>query len=147
MPNRSKRIKPIHRLAANNEQEAARELGSALRQLEQGRDQLSQLQEYRREYLKQFSAQGSSGMNGAQLRDYQRFLDNIDRAINDQKQHIQVAEQACTVRKQEWQTRHQRSQVLENAINRFKNDELKETDKREQRELDDSLTSRLKRET
>ena len=86
-------------------------------------------------------------MNGAQLRDYQSFLDNIDRAINDQTQRIGVAEQACNSRKQEWQTRHQRSQVLENAIGRFEQDERKQTDKREQREIEDTLSARTKRET
>ena len=144
MPDRSKRMKPIHRLAENNEQEAARELGGALRQLEQQRSQLTQLHAYRQEYMQQFSRQGCAGMNGAQLRDYQSFLENIDRAIHDQQQRILHAEKACSLKKQEWQTRHQRSQVLENAISRFEKDELKQADKRVQRELEDSINARSK---
>lgn len=137
MRKRSRRIQPLHQLALNKEQLAARELGNALTGLNQCRAQLEQLYSYREEYRKQFNQQASYGVSGERLHQYQAFMKQLDQAIQEQHRQLAQQEKLCQQTKQQWQDKRVRSKVLGNVMDRFVSEEQHHEAKTEQRETDD----------
>ena len=144
MRKRSQRIKPLHRLALNKEQVAARDLGTSLRGVEQCRVQLRQLYQYREDYRQQFNRQASNGINGDFLRQYEAFMKQLDQAISEQQRQLALMEKECQQTKQHWCERRTRSKVLEKVMGRFINEEHHHQARAEQRETDDINNSRKK---
>ncbi len=143
MARRSRRLRPIHRLAAGRENDAARALGLAQRELAAGREQLRQLTRYREEYVADMTRRGRDGISAARLREYQAFLDQLDAAIRIQCQRLQELEARCHDRRHQWHDRHRDSQVLEKVMARIAREERKAEARKEQRETDDFAGRRV----
>ncbi len=137
MRKRSRRIQPIRKLAAHHEQDAARELGQALRLLEDHKRQLEQLLRYRQEYALQMARDGSAGISAARLHEYQAFMETLDQNIAAQEARIREAEQICRQLRSVWQQRHGRTGSLDKAITRLEKTEAVGEKRREQRESDE----------
>jgi flagellar FliJ protein len=133
----SKRLKPVQRFAASKEQKAARMMGQAKKSLQQEETKLQQLKQYHQEYLERFKQMAEKGMSATQLQEYRAFLSRLDEAI-DQQQQV-VAESTVNHRSTRnfWQQKHSRTQALNKAVDRFREQEQKRADKHEQKENDD----------
>ncbi|MDH5180322.1 MAG: flagellar export protein FliJ [Gammaproteobacteria bacterium] len=140
---KSERLEPIKQIAANHEQDAAAALGNSQRALTEHELKLQQLKNYRAEYARLFQEHGSRGMDGSQLQAYQTFIGQIDLAIKQQEAAIIRANQERDIKREEWQTRHTRTQALDKTVNRLKSQEQHQADKKEQRELDDLSNARF----
>jgi len=134
---KSKRFQPIARIAANNEMASAKELGLANNNLTIQKNKLTDLIQYREEYIKSFKQQGQKGMDGSQLHTYQKFLENIDNALVQQRSLITAAESACETQKQFWRTQHTKTKIMDNVINNHIKDEKQQLNKQEQKENDE----------
>ncbi len=134
---KSARMKPIANLAQSREQVAIRELGSQQQHLHLQQEQLSQLENYRVEYQQQFQNRGSTGMTASQFQDMQCFLNQVDKAISQQKVQVQLASQSCEQKRESWVKSHSRTQVLETVVSRYHQEEQSELNRREQKELDE----------
>lgn len=137
MVKKSERMQPIRALAADREQDAVKALGQSRRVLTEHELKLEQLKDYRAEYAKLFQQHGLKGMDGSQLQAYQTFIAQIDTAIRQQRQMIEFASEECAEKREDWQQRHTRTQVMDKAVDRFKQVEQKQEDKRQQKETDD----------
>ncbi|RLW66638.1 MAG: flagellar export protein FliJ, partial [gamma proteobacterium symbiont of Stewartia floridana] len=84
----SKRLKPVQRFAHSKEQNAARSMGQARKNLEQEEAKLKQLKQYHQEYLERFEQMAREGMTSTQLQEYRTFLAKLDEAINQQQQVV-----------------------------------------------------------
>jgi flagellar FliJ protein len=85
------RLEPILRLAQQQKEEAAINLGKLHQQQQLAQEKLHKLQEYRRDYLKQFLESAGSGMDQTHMKNFQAFISRIDEAIQQQLEAIEKA--------------------------------------------------------
>ena len=137
---KSQRLQPLVKVAESNEQKAAKVMAEAVALLNQHRNRLESLRQYRDDYVRRFAEAGAAGMPASQLIDYRAFISRLDNAIRDQEkiidQHVQVVED----KKRVWLLTRSRTQSIDKAVDRFRRQEQRASDKREQRELDDGAT-------
>lgn len=134
---KSKRLKPVHRVAESKEQTAAKELGDSTRYVHEQEERLAELRNYHAEYLEKFHTAAKMGMSALQLQEFRAFLAKLERAIREQESIIQDGRNVHKFKKNSWQQKHSRTQALGKVIDRYKQAEVKDQDKREQKESDD----------
>ncbi|MCG7949533.1 MAG: flagellar export protein FliJ [Candidatus Thiodiazotropha taylori] len=133
----SKRLKPVQRFAHSKEQNAARSMGQARKNLEQEEAKLKQLKQYHQEYLERFEQMAREGMTSTQLQEYRTFLAKLDEAINQQQQVVAASMVNHNSQKTDWKQKHSRTQALNKVIDRYREKEQKSADRREQKESDE----------
>ncbi|MGB5275870.1 MAG: flagellar export protein FliJ [Gammaproteobacteria bacterium] len=133
----SRRLRPVARIAHQQERNAARQLGDCLRQVEQQQKKLDDLLEYREQYIAGFQAAGKQGVSVVQLRDYQLFLRRLDTAVTQQRQLLRTSRQHCEQSQSEWHNRHGHSMMIDKVVENRQQVENRKRDEREQREQDD----------
>lgn len=134
---RSKRLGPVVKVAENQKQQAAKALGDSQLALQRAEQRLTELKDYREEYIRRFHANGALGMSAVQMGDYRLFLSNLSRAI---EQQVGLVEQAVAVveqQRQQWFSRRTKVKMLDNVVSRFQADEQRIVDKKEQSEQDE----------
>jgi len=134
---KSKRFKPIVNLAHDSEREAAKALGGALQRLDEQTQRMSQLTAYQSDYNQRLSSNGSVGMKGQELNEYLGFLAKISTAIEQQKLAIKQAQQELEEKKRFWFARRGRSKALDAVLDKYMQNEQKQLERSEQKELDD----------
>jgi flagellar FliJ protein len=133
----SKRFEPIQRIAKDRERKAASVLGEALKVRQAAEQRLAELRSYHAEYLERFRSATAAGSSAAQIRGYQRFLDQLEGAIREQERIAGQARQKCERSKEQWRDRYSRSKAMDGVVERLRDGERKEADKKEQSELDE----------
>jgi flagellar FliJ protein len=133
----SERFKPVQRVAASRERKAAAQLGDSLKSRQRAEQQLADLRAYHAEYLEQYRQANKAGMSVARMREYQLFMDKLEHAIREQERVVERAELACADAQTAWRDRYTRSQMMANVVDRMKDQERQQADKREQAAQDD----------
>lgn len=136
----SKRLKPVQKVAANRERDAARSMGQARIHLAQEEAKLVQLKQYHQEYLERFQKLSSQGMNASQLQEYRAFLAKLDEAIRQQQQVVASSLADHSSHKDNWKQKHTRTQALGKVVERYHKEERKSADRTEQKENDERNT-------
>lgn len=144
--NTSDRFKPVIKVAANREATAARKFGESQKLQHEEENKLANLRQYHAEYMARFQQSASSGMNANQLREYQAFLSKLETAINEQEDVVRRSRDNCTQHKQQWTEKHIRTQTMDKAMNRLKDNEQKQRDALEQK-MSDEIALRISRST
>jgi len=134
---KSQRFTTLAELAKNKEQQAAIALGTSNRIHSDNIKKLESLKRYRLEYLNRFKLEGQSGMDVLSMQTYNNFIENIEQAINNQKLQIIESEQRCKESQKHWQAVHSKTEIMNITVERYKNTELKEDERLEQKETDD----------
>lgn len=134
---RSERLQPVQRISESREKAAVRILGQAQQHLQQQKQQLIDLKNYRNEYAQHYMQSGQAGFNGQKLQQLQNFLANIDKAIEQQHSAIENAHWQCEQAKQHWQQARGRSQALDKVAERYLSDEQTQQNRAEQKESDE----------
>ena len=134
---RSRRFKPIVKLAHNSEREAAKALGEVLSQLSESRQQLQQLDSYRNEYQQRLHTTGTHGMSAQALNEYRQFIAKIDGAIEKQQQIIEQIHKKLDEKKQFWFAKRGRSKALDKVLDRYLEEERYQRERSLQKEQDD----------
>ncbi len=134
---RSKRFKPIVKLAQNSERDAAKALGEALKRLNDNVHQLHQLHLYQEEYHQRLHSDGSQGMSAQQMNEYRGFLAKITAAIESQEKAIETAKLELEEKKQFWFAKRGRSKALDKVLDRYVEEESRQQERRLQKEIDD----------
>lgn len=132
---KSKRIKPIVNLAENHEKAAARELGDRLKNLDFHEKRLEELLQYREEYHRKLS--GAQGLDARALQEYHIFLARLNEAIHQQKKLVQQAGKERDDSRETWLGKRTRTQALNKVVDRYRADELKQAERKEQKETDE----------
>ncbi|MEW8507027.1 MAG: flagellar export protein FliJ [Candidatus Thiodiazotropha sp.] len=133
----SKRLKPVQRFAHSKEQKAARIMGQARKNLQQEEAKLAQLKQYHQEYLARFKQMAGEGMSSSQLQEYRAFLAKLDEAVKQQQDVVAASMVSHSSSKRAWKQNHSRTQALNKAVDRFREQEKKVADTREQKESDE----------
>lgn len=137
---KSKRFKPIAKLAASREQEAAKVLGKSQQVLTAQELRLAELKTYRSEYVESYMSAGGKGISVDQMRNYQVFLVNLDKAISQQEILVNNTTNEVGKDKTQWFETLSRKKVMNKVVDKFKHEELRSASKSEQREMDDRVT-------
>lgn len=134
---KSDRLTPVQRLSESREQTAAKALGKSNQAVQAQEQRLSELEQYRSEYYQYVQERGAAGVTAGKLQDLQRFLNNLNLAIEQQKQVVEMARREQEQMKVHWQQAHGKHQALSNVVDRYREDERLEDGKREQKEIDE----------
>ena len=100
---KSQRLQPVQQIALHYERKAAMELGAARADFGAKVAKLEELNTYRTEYLAKFSNDGKNAMQADRMQGFQVFLDNLAKAIEEQKKIIYLSEQLVAKKFTNWQ--------------------------------------------
>lgn len=134
---RSRRIKPVHRVAENREKDAVRRMGESQQQLAAQQARLEELRAYRDQYARRFTERGGHGLDAMQLQDYRVFLGRLNDAIQHQERVIEQCRSHHDKNQAQWIDTHSHAQAIDKLIQRFRRDEQRIERQREQRALDE----------
>jgi flagellar protein FliJ len=138
---KSKRFEPIRDMADNFATNLRRGVAEAQRKVDEAERQLTQLQTYRDDYVKK-SGHGAASVDAVRLQNYRSFLDRLSQAIRSQGEVVANARHEHEKRRIEWSQKRVEAKALGKAVERFKSEERRLTDRREQLETDDGATRR-----
>lgn len=133
---RSQRIKKIVRLSENKERSAAREFATAQKTLNDYKERLAQLQEYRKEYMGYLKPSGQA-QSITVLREHQAFILQIDEGIRLLMQQINLQESMNSRDRENWLKEKQQLDTMENIFERISKSERHVAALREQTQLDE----------
>ena len=137
MNRRADRLAPVVEMALKAEREAARQLGQAQNQLLQVQRKLAELERFRADYQQQWIERGRQGVSGQWLLDYQRFLAQLETAVEQQScslaWHQDVVEKARVA----WSEKYARLEGLRKLVERYREEARLLADKQEQKQLDE----------
>jgi len=132
MPSRADRLQPVVDLAADKAEEATRALAVQQRALGDAEQQLVELRRYRNEY-----AGIPSGIGVAELLNRQQFLQKIDMAIVQQLSEVQRRERSLERARTDWAEARGRAKALDSVTTKYREQERKSQDRREQEQADE----------
>ncbi len=132
---KSKRFEPIHDLVASSAQELSQAMAEAQGRLVELEQQLGLLQGYREDYLRK-AAQASGPMDPVRLQNNRAFLDRLAEAVRIQMEKIGVARADYEARRVRWSEKRIEAEALGRAVERFRHEERRVSDRHEQRESD-----------
>jgi flagellar protein FliJ len=134
---RSKRFEPIRDIASTSATDLSRAMGEAGRRVADLEQQLEQLKTYRDEYVKN-STEGRGTMDAVKLQNYRSFLGRLGEAVRQQSTLLDRARAEYENRRLEWSAKRIEAESLGRVIDRFRKEEQRDADQREQREGDDA---------
>ncbi|MCP1726440.1 flagellar FliJ protein [Natronospira proteinivora] len=134
---RSERLKPVRKLADKGQQDASRELGHSQQALSEQEARLEQLENYREEYRQMFEGEGDRAIDPRRLRDERAFLSRLDEVIRQQQQVVENNMAEYERQREGWLQARTRVNALDRVSDRYRSHEARESDKQEQREMDD----------
>ncbi|MEA3106601.1 MAG: flagellar protein FliJ [Gammaproteobacteria bacterium] len=112
-------------------------MGEAGRRVTDLERQFEQLKTYRDEYVKN-STDDRGTMDAVKLQNYRSFLGRLGDALKQQVTLLDHARAEYENRRLEWSAKRIEAESLGRVIDRFRNEEQRDADRREQREGDDA---------
>ena len=134
---RAQRLAPVIDMAERAERDAIHHLARCQGLVAQAEVQLGELERYRSDYQQQWIQQGSQGVSGQWLMNYQRFLSQLETAIGQQHQSLEWHRMNLTKAQSAWQHCHARVEGLRKLVQRYLDEARAAEDRREQKLLDE----------
>ena len=139
---KSDRLKPVQHLSEAKEQDAARALGNSNRDVSEQEQRLAELEGYRDEYARYYQQRGEAGVTAAKLMELQRFLYNLNKAIEQQQKVVEMARQRSEQTRQQWTKARGKRQALGKVAERYRQEEERSASRQEQKETDELAAQR-----
>ena len=124
-------------MAERAERDAAKLFGQGQTQLSQAEGKLGELRQYFGDYQQQWMSQGSQGVSGQWLVNYQGFLSQLESAIGQQQRNVDWHRNNLDKLREQWQQRRARLNGLRKLVERYLQEARTAADKREQKLLDE----------
>ncbi len=137
MLKRAKRLEPVIQMAEEKEREAAARLARTQQQLQQAEQQLAGLEQYRNDYQQQWITRGQAGVTGEWLMNYQRFLSQLEIAIEQQRNSVRWHQQNVAKVRVQWQQLYARLEGLKKLVQRYHDQARHAADRQEQKAMDE----------
>ncbi|MEX6667109.1 flagellar export protein FliJ [Pseudomonas sp. W2-17] len=141
---RAGRLAPVVEMAEKVEKAAVQRLGHFQGQVRLAETKLGELDKFRSDYQQQWIDKGAHGVSGQWLMNYQRFLNQLETAVAQQRQSLAWHENNLNKARGEWQKAYARVEGLRKLVQRYIDEARALEDKREQKLLDE-LVQRLPR--
>jgi len=143
MKNKSERLKIVLDVAKRNEEKALDALTGKRRYRDQQLEQLEGLKSYHSQYMGTMKTEMTGGsMSVQRLQTYQSFMSQIDMAIEQQINTLQIAQQEFDLALINWTNYHQKRKGMSDLIDRYRQEEEIVREKKAQKYLEDDLTAR-----
>jgi flagellar FliJ protein len=127
---KSKRFEPIQEIASNSADALSRPMADAARKVADLEKQLVQLKTYRDEYVRN-SAVAGGAMDAVKL-------DRLGDAMRQHVKNLDAARADYERRRLQWSEKRIEAESLGRAVERFRAEEQRAADRRDQHELDDA---------
>lgn len=138
MSARANRLQPAADQARQRSEDAVQRLAEQQQTLARAERQLAELRGYRQEY----AMEAGGGMSVNALLNRQQFVERIDRAIAQQVQEIERQRRQLEHVRTQWREAHAREAALDSVIDRYREQERKSEERREQNEIDERMQHR-----
>src|SRR5437868_4317390 len=109
---RAARLAPVVEMAEGAERTAAQRLGHFQGQVRLAQAKLGELDSFRDDYQQQWLTYGSKGVSGQWLMNYQRFLNQLETAVTQQKQSLAWHQKNLDNARGTWQQAYARVEGL-----------------------------------
>lgn len=143
---RSSRLAPVVDMAERAEKTAVQRLGYFQGQVRLAESKLGDLERFRGEYQQQWIERGTKGVSGQWLMGYQGFLNQLETAVDQQRQSLLWHQNNFEKARDSWQQAYARVEGLRKLVQRYIDEARALEDKREQKLLDE-LSQRLPRQS
>ncbi|AIF49196.1 flagellar export protein FliJ [Dyella japonica] len=137
MKSRANRLQPAADLAHERQEAAMQRLAEQQQKLAKAEQQLEELQKYRAEY-----AQTQGGVSVSALLNRRQFVERIDQVIAQQVNEVTRQRRNLDGVRHQWREAHAREQALGSVIDRYREQERKSEERREQAEIDERMQYR-----
>lgn len=134
---RIRRLVPVLDMAVEEERKAAGRLGEAQQQIDSAQARLQDLEFYCKEYQNGWVQRGQQGVGRDWLLNYQRFLAQMQTAIEQQQQTVIWNGQSLEKAREQWRQRYQRLEAMRQLIERYREEARLKADRQEQKLLDE----------
>ena len=134
---KSKRFEPIQEIVANSADTLSQVMADAARKVTDLERQFEQLKNYRDEYVRNSSG-GSASMDAVKLQNYRSFLDRLGEALRQHEKNLAAARAEYERRRALWSEKRIEAESLSRAVERFRDEEQRVAERREQREGDEA---------
>ncbi|WP_346829873.1 flagellar export protein FliJ [Pseudomonas abietaniphila] len=141
---RAARLAPVVDMAEKAEKTAVQRLGHFQGQVRLAEAKLGDLEKFRSDYQQQWIDKGAHGVSGQWLMNYQRFLNQLETAVSQQRQSLAWHQSNVNKARGEWQKAYARVEGLRKLVQRYIDEARALEDRREQKLLDE-LSQRLPR--
>lgn len=135
-------LQTLMNLAQQRNDVAIRNLGQLNRQQQDAQQKLVTLLEYRKEYQAQWQKNIQAGINPSDLRNFQRFIANLDEAIGRQLKEVEQSKASTQAGRSEFESTQQKLKSLDILHQRHIQKQKSIIAKSEQKNLDEH-TGRL----
>lgn len=137
---KSKRMKPLAKVVESRERTAARVLGEQRRMLNEAETRLTELLGYRDEYAKKFEFSGGASIDARRMQDFRVFISRLNEAIIHQQLRVEHNRKEYEARRHQWYATRTKTRAVDKIIDRYRGDEARVAERREQAESDDRST-------
>ncbi|MEW9797539.1 flagellar export protein FliJ [Alteromonas sp. CYL-A6] len=127
----------------DREKQAAQAFQQAQQFVTQQRQKLSNLEQYRLEYLRSIQVNGKAGVGAKHYHQHLSFVGKLDSACQQQQQHISRAVLAADQRKRQWLAQQQRCKAVELLLEKRHLVKQKKEARQEQAMMDEFATQRF----
>jgi flagellar FliJ protein len=134
---RIRRLTPVLDIALDEERKAAGMLGDCQRQLDDSQARLRDLEIYCKEYQNGWTQRGPQGVGRDWMLNYQRFMAQMQTAIEQQNQTVIWHGKSLEKAREVWRQRYQRLEAMRKLIERYQQEARVRADKQEQKLLDE----------
>lgn len=131
-------------LAENRRDASGRSLAAATAQRDGAQTRLSMLLDYRREYESRLERASEEGIDAERLRNYRRFLAQLDQAIEQQSSQAADAQTTVDSAREAWQGLHREVQSYDALKQRAAQAQAQRERRVEQKQLDEHVASRAR---
>ena len=133
----SKRLKPICDFKQRQEDDAAKQLAQVANEVSLQKQRLLDLEGYRSDYDREFAETSSQGISAKRMKDYQNFMQNLAKVLEQQKAAITTLERDYEDKKRQWLAARNRTKALTKVQTKYQNQEELKEEKTQQKEQDD----------
>jgi flagellar FliJ protein len=134
---RSQRMAVVQKVVDDQERRRAQALAASEKRVQESEAKLTELENYRAGYLRDFSSKAGGGMSAARARDYQVFLARLEEALKQQAQIVGRAKAQRDTEQRNWQGAAQRADAVDHMVQVWNTADRKELERHEQQESDE----------
>ncbi|BDH45353.1 flagellar FliJ protein [Salmonella enterica subsp. enterica serovar Choleraesuis] len=135
--NNSGPLTTLKDLAQKELDQATRQLGEIRQGYRQAEDKLDELMRYQQEYSQNLSSALSDGMASIEWRNYQQFIQTLDKAIEQHRQLLAQWQRRVDIAQGQWQDKRQRLHAWQTLQARQQTIARIAENRRDQKQMDD----------
>ena len=133
---RTQRLEPVVQHTDNKERRALQEVAQSQAVFEGEQQRLTQLQDYRLEYL-QKKKTDIGVFTPIELQEFNRFMQQLDQTILQQMEVVALRQRELDQKRDQWTATRIDSKKMHKVVERLKRQEFVEQERKEQKALDE----------